>query len=96
MLPCCQFARTSQDHPVSFPVDAERLPLDLPGQIEGLLGHAVAGQLAGVFGYPLLERLEYLRRGMEEAVGGYQPFDALVRALQIVVVDPEPAAAWPR
>jgi len=46
---------------VAFPVDAEWVALDLPRQIEGLLGNTVPRQLAGVFGHPLLERLEDLR-----------------------------------
>lgn len=43
-----------------------------------------------VLGDPFLDGRADLRRGLEEAVGGDETLEALVRALEVVGVDEEP------
>ena len=44
----------AEDDAVAFAMHAEGLAVDLAGQIEGLLGHAVPGQFQGVGRHALL------------------------------------------
>jgi hypothetical protein len=79
-------------------MEAERLAPHLAGQVEGWPGQAVAGQLQGVGSHPGLERAQDLGSRSEEAVSRHQPIDALVGALEVVVVNEQadPLAGVPQ
>src|SRR5438132_10422536 len=82
--------RPGQDHPLPLGMHAERLAAHLPGQIERLPGHTLAGQLQGVGRHPRLQRLLHLRGHAEVALGRHQAVNAAVRPLEIVTIN-EPA-----
>ena len=83
-------AGATQHHVVSFAVDAERFSVELTSQVKRFSGDAVASQLQGIGGDSFFERLEDFCGGAEEAVGRDQSVDALMRTLQVVVVNEEP------
>ena len=63
----------SEDDPLALGVQAERLAAHLAGQVERLLGNAVAGQLQGVGGHPGFQRVEYLRAAPKKRSAGTRP-----------------------
>ena len=56
------------DDTLPFGMNAEGLATHLSGQIEGLFGDTVPGQLQGVGRHPRLERPQHLRCRAEEAI----------------------------
>ena len=77
----------TQDDTITFAMDAERLTIKLPGEIEGLLGDAAASQFQRIGRYALLHRLEHFWCGSKEAICRDQSVDSLMRSLEGVVVD---------
>lgn len=67
----------------------DRLAVHAADHVEGLAGFAAQGQLQEVFLDAGFDGLAQRRLDLEEAVGRAEPFDALVRALVVVVTDPE-------
>jgi hypothetical protein len=55
-------------------------------EVKRLLRRLLERQALGVGAHALLDRLAHLRRRPEEAVGGYQTLDTLVRPLEVVGV----------
>jgi hypothetical protein len=82
-----------KDHPFAFGVNAEGPVADPPGDIERRLGYTVSGQFQGVSRHLLPQRLQHLGGCTAEPVGWYQAVDALVRTLEVVVVDEVPDTA---
>ena len=73
------FSGAMQDHPISFPMDAEWFAVQQSREIDGLLGNAVPRQLQRVGGHPLPQGLEHFRRSSEVAIGRHEAVDPLVR-----------------
>jgi hypothetical protein len=67
----------------------DRLAVHPPDHVEGRLGFAAQGEFEEVFLHPGFERLAQLRLDLEEPVGRAQALDALMRALVVVILDPE-------
>ena len=67
----------------------DRLAVHAADHVEGRLGFAAQGQLQEVFLDAGLEGLAQLGLDLEEAVRRAQAVDALVRALVVVIFDPE-------
>jgi hypothetical protein len=65
-----------------------------PHQVEGLARGLLHREACRVVRDALLDGGPHLRRRPEEAIGGHQPLDALVRALEVVRVDEKPQAAF--
>ena len=61
-------------------------------QVKRLARRLLPSQPQAVVGDRLLHCRAHLRRRLEEAVGGHEAADALVRALEVVGVDEEPEA----
>lgn len=60
---------------------------EAPDEVEGLAWRLLAGQAHLVVGDAALDHLTHVRRRAEEAVGGHQALERLMRALEIVRVD---------
>ncbi|HTC72926.1 MAG TPA: hypothetical protein VK655_08560, partial [Solirubrobacteraceae bacterium] len=75
--------RRDRQVPVAQPAD----------QVEGLARRLLERQPLRVGQHALLDGFAHLRRRPEEAVGGHQSLDALVRPLEVVRVHEEPQAA---
>jgi hypothetical protein len=67
----------------------DRLAVHPPDHVEGRLGFAAEGEFEEVVLHAGFERLAQLRLDLEEAVGGAHALDALMRALVVVILDPE-------
>ncbi len=74
-----------EDHPLALGVDAEVLPPDLTGQVEGFTRLAEAGDVARVPRHALLECPQDIGGRPEEPVRGDHSPHAAVRALEVVV-----------
>jgi hypothetical protein len=70
----------------------DRLPLHAPDHVEGRLRAAAQGHLEGVLADALLDGLAQLVLDLKEAIRRAEPADALVGALVVVMLDPEPDA----
>jgi hypothetical protein len=67
----------------------DRLAVHPPDHVEGRLGFATQGKFEEVFLHAGFERFAQLRLDLEEPVGGAHALDALMRALVVVILDPE-------
>jgi hypothetical protein len=74
--------RRDRQVPVAQPTD----------QVKRFARRLLERETLGVVRHALLDRLTHLRRRPEEAVGGHQTLDALMRALEVVRVHEEPEA----
>lgn len=75
------------DHqPPLLAVQAHRLPVDLPHEIDRLPRRLAQGQPELVLGDLRLDRRPHLARHPEEPVRGHEPVERLVRALVVVKV----------
>jgi hypothetical protein len=70
--------------------DRQVLIAQPPDQVEGLLRRPLEREPCGVLRHRVLHRRPHLRRQPEESIRGRQPFDALVRPLEVVAIDEEP------
>jgi hypothetical protein len=69
--------------------DGECSIAQLPGQIEGLAWRLLARQTQCVLAHLRLDAGAHRRRGTEEPVSWSQPFERLMRTLEVVVLDIE-------
>ena len=67
----------------------DRLAVHPPDHVEGRLGFAAEGEFEEVLLHTSLEGLAQLRLDLEEPVGGAHALDALMRASEVVMLDPE-------
>lgn len=67
----------------------DRLAVHPPDHVERRLRLAAQGEFEEVLLHAGFERLAQLRLDLEEPVGGAHPLDALMRALVVVILDPE-------
>jgi hypothetical protein len=67
----------------------DRLAVHPPDHVEGRLRFAAQGQLQEIFLNARLDGFAEFILDLEEAVGGAQALDALMRSLVVVVFDPE-------
>lgn len=72
-----------------FGAEHDGLAVHPPDHVEGRLGFAAEGEFEEVFLNALLDGFAQIMLDLEEAIGGTEALDALMRALVVVVFDPE-------
>lgn len=73
--------------------DAQIAIAQTTDQVEGLLRRLLTGEPKGVVLDALLDRLAHLRGRPEKTVGRNEPRNALMGAVKVVVVDPQPQSS---
>jgi hypothetical protein len=73
--------------------DAQVAVAETSDEIERFLRRLLVCETQGVRCHRLLDRVTHLRRCAKEAVGGHEPFESLVRSLEIVRLHEESDAA---
>ena len=72
-----------------FGAEHDRLAVHAPDHVERRLGFAAQGQFQEVFLNAGFDGFAEIMLDLEEAVGGTEPFDALMGPLVVVILDPE-------
>jgi hypothetical protein len=67
----------------------DRLAVHPPDHVEGRLRLAAQGEFEEIFLNPRLDGFAEIMLDLEEAVGGTETFDALMRPFVVVILDPE-------